>query len=133
MGRPSVAPYRAGQRDLITMSSPSPCKPDRDPGQQSMSSSLLEAEQEGEEQEEAGEAESREREFQAGLQQREQSLLQLQAQLQERDKEVAQLKEQLKLKLDSEDQMKQVVAEYERTISELIADKEKDKAKLEVK
>ena len=83
--------------------------------------------------EEAGEAESREREFQAGLQQREQSLLQLQAQLQERDKEVAQLKEQLKLKLDSEDQMKQVVAEYERTISELIADKEKDKAKLEVK
>lgn len=130
MGRPSVAPYRAGQRDLITMSSPSPCKPDRDPGQQN--SSLLEAEQEGEEQEEAGEAESREREFQAGLQQREQSLLQLQAQLQERDKEVAQLREQLKLKLDSEDQMKQVVAEYERTISELIADKEKDKAKLEV-
>ena len=52
-GRPSVVPYKVGQRDLITMSSPNPCQPDRD---------LLEAEQDEEEQEEAGKAERRERE-----------------------------------------------------------------------
>ena len=57
-GRPSVAPYKVGQRDLITMSSPNPCQPDRD---------LLEAEQDEEEQEEAGKAERRERESPARL------------------------------------------------------------------
>ena len=45
------------------MSSPNPRKPDRDPSQQN--SGLLEAEQDEEEHEEAGEAERREREFPA--------------------------------------------------------------------
>ena len=58
-----MAPYRVGQRDLITMSSPNPCKPARDPSQQNRS--LLEAEQDEEEHEEPGEAERREREFPA--------------------------------------------------------------------
>ena len=35
--------------------------------------------------------------------------------------------EELNKKLDSENQMKEVVAEYEKTISELISDKEKEK------
>ena len=46
--------------------------------------------------------------------------------------EVEELKEQLKVKMDSENQMREVVAEYERTISELISDKEKEKSEMEV-
>jgi hypothetical protein len=36
------------------------------------------------------------------------------------------LKREVKLRQGSEDQMKQVLAEYEKTISELIAEKEKE-------
>merc|ERR1712029_905600 len=46
--------------------------------------------------------------------------------------EVDTLKEELNKKLDSENQMKEVVAEYEKTISELISDKEKEKEQLQV-
>ena len=46
--------------------------------------------------------------------------------------EVGELKDQLKVKMDSENQMREVVAEYERTISELISDKEKEKSEMEV-
>jgi hypothetical protein len=36
------------------------------------------------------------------------------------------------LRLESENQMKEVVKEYEKTISELIADNKREKTKLEV-
>lgn len=40
--------------------------------------------------------------------------------------EVDELKREVRLRQGSEEQMKQVLAEYEKTISELIAEKEKD-------
>merc|ERR1712130_91675 len=45
--------------------------------------------------------------------------------------EIEKLKEELRVRRESEDQMKQVLKEYEKTISELIADKERDKKALE--
>jgi len=41
------------------------------------------------------------------------------------------LREELRVRRESEEQMKQVLKEYEKTISELIADKERDKTRLE--
>lgn len=73
----------------------------------------------------------REMEFQENLLQREQKLVELQKELEQKTREVAELKKSLTTKLDSEDQMKEVVAEYEKTISELISDKEKEKGQLE--
>ena len=58
--------------------------------------------------------------------------MQLQRELEDKTAEMEQLRLQLDTKLDSENQMKDVVAEYEKTISELIADKEKEKKQLEV-
>merc|ERR1719350_1873995 len=46
-------------------------------------------------------------------------------------REIEKLKEELRVRRESEDQMKQVLKEYEKTISELIADKERDKKALE--
>jgi len=46
-------------------------------------------------------------------------------------REIEKLKEELRVRRESEDQMKQVLKEYEKTISELIADKERDKKSLE--
>merc|ERR1712098_65006 len=67
-----------------------------------------------------------------GLLQREQKLMELQKELEIKVSEVDTLKEELNKKLDSENQMKEVVAEYEKTISELISDKEKEKEQLQV-
>ena len=41
--------------------------------------------------------------------------------------ELKNLQLEIKIKRDSEDQMKQVLKEYEKTISELVADKEREK------
>lgn len=43
--------------------------------------------------------------------------------------ELDDLKREVRLRQGSEEQMKQVLAEYEKTISELIAEKEKDQQK----
>ena len=144
MGRPSMAPFKApqGVESLIDMKSPSPCK---------KSGRKPEQEQEEEEAETttnttSSEAETtvtldpalsleeteREQYFQRGLLEKEEKLLELQRDLKVKMEEVEELKEQLKVKLDSESQMREVVAEYERTISELISDKEKEKSEMEV-
>merc|ERR1712198_609635 len=73
----------------------------------------------------------REKEFQEGLLQREQKLMELQKELEIKVSEVDTLKEELNKKLDSENQMKDIVAEYEKTISELISDKGKEKEQLQ--
>ena len=130
MGRPSVAPHpaqykAATQESLIDMNSPSPCKK----GEGRLKEELPE---EREEEVDEEEERIREQEFQAGLLQREEKLVQLQRELEEKTAEMEQLRLQLDTKLDSENQMKDVVAEYEKTISELIADKEKEKKQLEV-
>ena len=58
--------------------------------------------------------------------------MELQKELEIKVSEVDTLKEELNKKLDSENQMKDIVAEYEKTISELISDKEKEKEQLQV-
>ena len=45
--------------------------------------------------------------------------------------ELKSLRMEVKVKRDSEEQMKQVLKEYEKTISELIAEKEREKASYE--
>ena len=142
MSRPSMAPFKApsGVESLIDMKSPSPCK-------KSGRKVEEEVEEEGETTTTSSETETtvtldppglsveetvREEDFQRGLLQKEEKLLELQRELKEKMEEVEELKEQLKVKLDSESQMREVVAEYERTISELISDKEKEKSGMEV-
>ena len=141
MGRPSMAPFKAppGVESLIDMKSPSPCK-------KSGRKVEEEVEDEGEITTNSSEAETtvtldpalsveeevREEDFQRGLLQKEEKLLELQRDLKVKMDEVEELKDQLKVKLDSESQMREVVAEYERTISELISDKEKEKSGMEV-
>ena len=143
MGRPSMAPFKAppGVESLIDMKSPSPCK-------KSGRKVEEEVEEEGETTtnttssetentinlEPALSVEETEREeyFQRGLLQKEEKLLELQRDLKVKMEEVEELKDQLKVKLDSESQMREVVAEYERTISELISDKEKERSEMEV-
>jgi len=46
--------------------------------------------------------------------------------------ELDKLKRELRVKADSEDQMKQVLREYEKTISDLIMEKENEKKKMEM-
>jgi len=132
MGRPSVAPtYKSpaqvAPESLIDMNSPSPAK-------KGGSSKIREEEEEECLEEEVDDEEQRirEKEFQEGLLQREQKLMELQKELEIKVSEVDTLKEELNKKLDSENQMKEVVAEYEKTISELISDKEKEKEQLQV-
>jgi len=57
----------------------------------------------------------------------------LESELQEKQNQVEKLKKDLKIRRESEEQMKQVLKEYEKTISDLIAEKEGDKDKMEVK
>ena len=134
MGRPSIAPSfkppAPAQESLIDMNSPSPCKKgaarrDEDSAEESQ---VLEG---GDGSVNEEELRIREMEFQENLLQREQKLVELQKELEQKTREVSELKKSLSTKLDSEDQMKEVVAEYEKTISELISDKEKEKGQLE--
>lgn len=55
----------------------------------------------------------------------------LENELRAKHNEVEKLKKDLKIRRESEDQMKQVLKEYEKTISDLIAEKEGDKDKME--
>lgn len=55
----------------------------------------------------------------------------LQRQLTEKTEELERLKKELQVRIESEEQMKQVLKEYEKTISDLIMEKENDKEKLE--
>jgi len=135
MGRPSMAPYKAGMEgteeaeeetasgDLIAMNSPSPVKPTRGVKVNSPKSKN--------DSEEDDAARARELEFQEGLLQRDRRQGELQEELASREREIEKLKEELRVRRESEDQMKQVLKEYEKTISELIADKERDKKALE--
>ena len=134
MGRPSIAPSfkppAPAQESLIDMNSPSPCKKgtarrDEDSAEESQ---VMEG---GDGSVNEEELRIREMEFQENLLQREQKLVELQKELEQKTREVVELKKSLSTKLDSEDQMKEVVAEYEKTISELISDKEKEKGQLE--
>merc|ERR1719391_1629497 len=131
MGRPSVAPtYKSpaqvAPESLIDMNSPSPAKKGGSKIREEEEEECLEEEVDDEEQR------IREKEFQEGLLQREQKLMELQKELEVKVSEVDTLKEELNKKLDSENQMKDIVAEYEKTISELISDKEKEKEQLQV-
>lgn len=54
----------------------------------------------------------------------------MEAVVREKEEEMRKLREELRVKRESEEQMKQVLKEYEKTISELISDKEKEKADL---
>ena len=135
MGRPSIAPNfkppaPAAQESLIDMNSPSPCKKGaaRREEDSAEESQIIEG---GDGSVNEEELRIREIEFQENLMQREQKLVELQKELEQKTREVAELKKSLSTKLDSEGQMKEVVAEYEKTISELISDKEKEKAQLE--
>ena len=140
MGRPSMAPFKAppGVESLIDMKSPSPCKKTgrkveeevEEEGETTISSETETTV--GLEPGPSVEETVREEDFQRGLLQKEEKLLELQRDLKVKLDEVEELKEQLKVKLDSESQMREVVAEYERTISELISDKEKEKSGMEV-
>jgi len=139
MGRPSMAPFKtpAGVESLIDMQSQSPCRRLEETVQETdttltTSSSETETLEHGLSVQEAQERDSRLQDFQENLLQREEKLLQLQKDLKVKMDEVGELKEQLKVKMDSEKQMREVVAEYERTISELISDKEKEKSEMEV-
>lgn len=128
MGRPSVAPYKAAgaesaNDDLIAMNSPSPTKPVR--GKTGKEGKTVTGG--GKE----DEAKVRELEFQEGLLQRDRRHAELEAQLAARQRDIEKLREELRVRRESEEQMKQVLKEYEKTISELIADKERDKNKLE--
>jgi len=135
MGRPSIAPSfkppaPAAQESLIDMNSPSPCKKGaaRREEDSAEDSQVIEG---GDGSVNEEELRIREIEFQENLMQREQRLIELQKELEQKTREVAELKKSLSTKLDSEGQMKEVVAEYEKTISELISDKEREKAQLE--
>lgn len=55
----------------------------------------------------------------------------LESELRAKHNEVEKLKKDLKIRRESEEQMKQVLREYEKTISDLIAEKEGDKDKME--
>jgi len=55
----------------------------------------------------------------------------IEEQLKAKQMEVEKLKKDLKIRRESEDQMKQVLKEYEKTISDLIAEKEGDKDRME--
>lgn len=133
MGRPSVAPYTLGRTeggaeggDLIAMNSPSPTKPAR-----GESVRPREVQQQEEEEQDEEQARARELEFQEGLLQRDRRHAELEAELAARGREVASMREELRVRRESEEQMKQVLKEYEKTISELISDKERDKSSLE--
>lgn len=133
MGRPSMAPYKSvgaeasNDTDLIAMNSPSPSKPVRVTSNRNVDNEK--SRDETVEQED--EARVRELEFQEGLLQRDRRYAELEAQLAAREKDIDKLREELRVRKESEEQMKQVLKEYEKTISELIADKERDKNKLE--
>jgi len=146
MGRPSVAPYRRKEeeRDLIAIDSPSPVRSkDReeaagnDSTRQGDTSSEL-GERSGENTVlQAGGPDPKEEEkarnlsFQRSLQKKQQGQLLLEQQMKEKEEEMRKLREELRVKRESEEQMKQVLKEYEKTISELISDKEKEKGELE--
>lgn len=66
-------------------------------------------------------------EFQETLLKKDKNLSDLKKSLDSKTHEIEQLKKDLKLKQDSETQMKEVLKEYEKTISELIAEKEREK------
>lgn len=145
MGRPSVAPYRrkTSDGDLIGMNSPSPQKPVKrttevtlnESGETSHESSGGELGTSGESTVlnagEREESQARKLSFQRNMQQKDQKYQQLEQALSQREAEIQRLKEDLRVKRESEEQMKQVLKEYEKTISELISDKEREKSDLE--
>jgi len=59
------------------------------------------------------------------------SYSELEKQLRSKQSEIEKLKKDLKIRRESEEQMKQVLKEYEKTISDLIAEKEGDKTSME--
>lgn len=146
MGRPSVAPYRrkTSDGDLIGMNSPSPQKPVKrtteitlnESGETSHESSGGELGTSGEStvltQGEREETQARQFSFQKNMQQKDQKYLALEQALSQKDVDIQRLKDELRLKRESEEQMKQVLKEYEKTISELISDKEREKGDLEL-
>lgn len=78
------------------------------------------------------EKQARELEYQQNLIQKDQRYAELERQAERLQKEVEKLTKELKLRLESENQMKEVVKEYEKTISELISDNKREKTKLEM-
>lgn len=136
LGRPSVAPFakKKENEDLIGMNSPSPAKPKRHQDTNISDTTFGDAEQSeiNETVLNREEVTQREINYQQTLMMKDHRYIELEKELATYRKEMDRLKKELSVRLESEEQMKQVLKEYEKTISELIADNKNEKTKLEV-
>ncbi|XP_040583564.1 transforming acidic coiled-coil-containing protein 3 [Lepeophtheirus salmonis] len=114
-GRPSVI---AANKDLIAMNSPSPprnniqVREDSSAQEETLSQEQIQG-------------------FQESLAKKELKLKECQTNKQKKLEEIENIKVEMEKRKDSEEQMKKVLEEYEKTIGELIAEKEKEKRKFE--
>jgi len=141
LGRPSVAPFskKKENEDLIAMNSPSPAKPRRGDPTISSNDTTFGEEEETQQSQLVNETvlnreeiTQREINYQQTLMMKDHRYIELEKELATYRKEIDRLKKELSVRLESEEQMKQVLKEYEKTISELIADNKNEKTKLEV-
>ncbi|XP_023340175.1 transforming acidic coiled-coil-containing protein 3 [Eurytemora carolleeae] len=136
LGRPSVAPLRTRENeDLIAMNSPSPAKPLKRTEQNTLSETNAESDTSGNEtvltKEDREEMTARELNYIQTQMQKDHRYIELEKELTRARQKMEVLREELKVRIESEEQMKQVLEEYEKTISELIADNKAEKTKLE--
>jgi len=123
-GRPSIMPPKTNtiqeddnetinnNNDLIAMNSPSPPK-------QAPRQDRIEAEDEAVNEQRVA--------FEENMSKKENQMKELDRVSKSLSEELKNLHLEVKVKRDSEDQMKQVLKEYEKTISELVAEKEREK------
>lgn len=146
LGRPSVY-RRPEQEDLIAMNSPSPAKPSskltstttnlQQDHQQTSESTLSDDTRSTNDSNcnetvvQREEMTAREINYQQTLLSKDQRYIELEKELAQTRKEVERLQKELKARIENEEQMKQVLQEYERTISELIADNKTEKSGIE--
>lgn len=137
LGRPSVAPFARRHEtdgDLIAMHSPSPAKPNKKVTESRLSeTTVIEADESNANETviDKEELTAREINYQQSLLHKDQRYIELEKELATAKKEMDRLQKELKVRRESEEQMKQVLMEYEKTISELIADNKKEKNKIE--
>jgi len=144
LGRPSVY-RRPEQEDLIAMNSPSPAKPSskltsqqQEHQQQQISESTLSDDTRSTNDSNCNETviqreemTAREINYQQTLLTKDQRYIELEKELAKNRKELERLQKELKSRIENEEQMKQVLQEYERTISELISDNKTEKGGIE--
>jgi len=146
-GRPSIMPKtikdeqvedgednaeeESNNNDLIAMNSPSR-RASRPATHQPMQRNKLHFEEEEEEDVEEEEAINEQRlAFQENMAKKESQMKELDRVSKSLSDELKALQTEVRVKRESEDQMKQVLKEYEKTISELIAEKEREKVTYE--